>query len=94
MRPLPEDAGILRFDRNDYSLDPRLAGRGLECPSPRPRQAPWRSTRASSPAATAATSPVASRSPAQPNKQRSISSAASDVDRQTSSCAAAPATTP
>jgi hypothetical protein len=41
----------LRFDRNDYSLDPGLVGRRVEVRATRWRSQRWRSTRKRSPAA-------------------------------------------
>ena len=76
----------LRFDRNDYSLDPRLVGRRVEVRvSQTEIDRRSRSTPASSPAATRACSPAASRSPTPPTRPRWTSCAASadarrDVD--------------
>jgi hypothetical protein len=48
----------VRFDTNDYSLDPRLAGRSVEVRSRRSTSRRSRWTPASSPAATGAASPA------------------------------------
>ena len=53
----------LRFDTNDYSLDPRLVGRRVEVPSTSSTSARSRWTPASWPAATNAASRATARSP-------------------------------
>jgi hypothetical protein len=79
----------LRFDTNDYSLDPRLAGRRVEV---RVSQR-GRSTPVSSPAAIAAASPRGSPSPIPPTSASSSACAASDIEGRRSSGARPPATT-
>ncbi len=93
MRPLPEAmpstdrAGPAvpsqpypRFDRNDYSLHPRLVGRRVGSAPPKPRSSPSPSTAASSPLATAGSSPAGSPSPIPPTWPRSRSRAVSASD--------------
>jgi transposase len=85
----------LRFDRNDYSLHPRLLGRRIEVRASQRRSRHWRSTQASSPAAMCAPSPAACASPIPRTRRRSKSSAvgAGASQSPTSSAGRCPAMT-
>src|SRR3982750_3413018 len=61
----------LRFDRNDYSLDPRLVGRRVEVRATEAQIAAICLDSVSSPTATRASSPADWRSPTPPSSRRS-----------------------
>jgi hypothetical protein len=101
--PQPTAAGsrvppqpYLRFDRNDYSLDPHLLGRRVEARAGQRAIAAVASTPARSSPAIGAPSPAGSPSPIRPSSGRSRSFAASadGAESPRSRSARSPATTP
>ena len=84
----------LRFDTNDYSLDPNLVGRRVEVRATPARDHRGRARHAaSSPAGTSAASRRTARSPRSSTPARSGSAAASPTATSSSSSARSPSTT-